>query len=43
MQDGKRLLFLFNDLPAAITSFGNALEIDLTKYNDLETDIIKNG
>lgn len=43
MKNGKRLLFLFTDLSAAITSFEKASEIDLTRYNEFETDIIKNG
>ncbi len=43
MKNGRRLLILLNDLSAAITSFEKSLEIDLAKYNEFETDIIKNG
>lgn len=43
MKNGKRLLFLFNDLAAAIDSFEKSLQIDFKKYNEFETDIIKNG
>ncbi len=43
MTNGKRFLYLYNDLINCITSFENAIEIDFTNYNDFETDIIKNG
>ena len=43
MKNGKRLLFLYNDLSAAITSFEKSLEIDLAKYSDFEAEVIKNG
>lgn len=43
MKNGKRLLFLSNDLSAAIKSFEQSLSIDLIKYSDFEKDVIKNG
>ncbi len=43
MKNGKRLLFLYNDLFAAITSFEKTLNIDLTRYSEFEVDVIKNG
>ena len=43
MKNGKRLLILFQDLAAAITSFEKSLKIDLSKYGELETDVLKSG
>lgn len=43
MKNGEWLLLLYNDLSAAIDSFEKSLELDLTKYDEFETDIIKNG
>ena len=43
MQNGNRLQLLFNDLLVAILSLERSLEIDLTKFSEFETDIIKNG
>lgn len=43
MKNGKRLILLYNDLYAAVNSFENAIHIDIAKFNELETDIFKNG
>ncbi len=43
MKNGERLLFLYNDLSAAMTSFEKSLNIDLGKYDEFETDVIKTG
>jgi len=43
MKNGKRLLFLYTDLSAAVNSFEKSLEIDLSKYSEFEIDVIKNG
>ncbi len=42
MKNGERLLFLYNDLSAAITSFEKSLNIDLVNYDEFETDVLKN-
>ncbi len=43
MKNGNRLLLLYKDLSTAIDSFEKSLSIDLELYNELETDVIKNG
>lgn len=43
MKNGERLLFLFNYLQTAISSLEKSLNIDFSKFNELEIDIIKNG
>ena len=43
MQNGERFLLLFNDLSLAITSFEKGLQIDLSKFEELEQDMLKNG
>ncbi len=43
MKNEERLLFLYNDLSAAITSFEKSLNIDLVNYDEFETDVLKNG
>jgi len=43
MKNGKRLLFLYDDLATAITSFEKSLAIDLSKFSEFEGEVIKNG
>lgn len=43
MQNGKRLQILYNDLSIATLLFERSLDIDLKKFSEFETDIIKNG
>ena len=43
MQNGKRLLLLFNDLSTASLSFERSLGIKLAKYSEFEADVIRNG
>jgi nucleotidyltransferase substrate binding protein (TIGR01987 family) len=43
MQNGSRLQLLYNDLSIAILSFEKSLEINLKKFTEFESDIIKNG
>ena len=43
MQNGNRLTLLFNDLVTASVAFEQSLNIDLGKFSDFESDVIKNG
>ncbi len=43
MKNGNRLSLLFNDLSTASLSFEQSLNIDLSKFSEMEVDVIKNG
>ncbi|MDQ6756086.1 MAG: nucleotidyltransferase substrate binding protein [Bacteroidota bacterium] len=43
MQNGKRLSLLFNDLLTASSSFEQSLQLDLKKFSEFESDVIKSG